>query len=114
MRGFAYYTGIVFEVFDTNAKNNRALFGGGRYDNLTQLFDDEPLPGVGFGMGDETMRDFLEVRGLMPAYVPPTKLYIAVALRGAGAPSANLRGRAAQSGRERRCGLWRQKAWRSN
>ncbi len=77
VRGFAYYTGIVFEVFDTHPQNNRALFGGGRYDNLTALFDDEALPGVGFGMGDVTIRDFLEVRGLIPAYTPPTKLYVA-------------------------------------
>ncbi len=77
VRGFAYYTGMVFEVFDTHASNSRALMGGGRYDNLTALFDDEPLPGVGFAIGDVTMRDFLEVRGLLPAYVPPTKLYIA-------------------------------------
>lgn len=79
VRGFAYYTGVVFEVFDTHPDNNRALFGGGRYDNLTQLFDDEPLPGIGFGMGDVTIRDFLDVRGLLPAYTPPTKVYIASA-----------------------------------
>lgn len=77
VRGFAYYTGMVFEVFDTHPDNNRAMFGGGRYDNLTSLFDEEPLPGVGFGMGDETMRLFLEVRGLIPPYVPSTHLYIA-------------------------------------
>ena len=77
VRGFAYYSGMVFEVFDTHPQNSRALFGGGRYDNLTQLFDDEPLPGVGFGMGDETIRLFMEVRGLLPAYTPATKLYIA-------------------------------------
>ena len=77
VRGFAYYTGIVFEVFDTHPDNNRALFGGGRYDNLTSLFDDEPLPGVGFGMGDETLRIFLELRGLLPAYTPPTQVYMA-------------------------------------
>ncbi len=79
VRGFAYYSGVVFEVFDTHPSNNRALFGGGRYDNLTQLFDDEPLPGVGFGAGDETMRLFLEARGLVPPYQPPTKVYVAVA-----------------------------------
>ena len=64
VRGFSYYTGVVFEVYDTHPENNRALFGGGRYDNLTEMFDDEPITGVGFGMGDVTMRDFLEVRGL--------------------------------------------------
>lgn len=77
VRGFAYYSGMVFEVFDTHPKNNRALMGGGRYDNLTQLFDDEPLPGVGFAVGDETIRLFLESRELLPTYVPPTQVYLA-------------------------------------
>ena len=62
----------------TNPLNNRALFGGGRYDNLTELFDDEPISAVGFAMGDSTMHNFLEVRGLLPTYMPPTKVYIAV------------------------------------
>ncbi|HUQ30261.1 MAG TPA: His/Gly/Thr/Pro-type tRNA ligase C-terminal domain-containing protein, partial [Candidatus Paceibacterota bacterium] len=78
VRGFDYYTGMVFEVFDTNTENSRSLFGGGRYDNLTALFDTEPLPGVGFGMGDVTMRDFLETHGLMPAYKPAAQVYVAV------------------------------------
>ena len=78
VRGFAYYTGMVFEVFDTDSANNRSLFGGGRYDDLTKLFDSEPLPGVGFGMGDVTLRDFLETHGLLPTYRPPTDLYIAI------------------------------------
>lgn len=64
-RGFDYYTGIVFEVFDTNPENNRSLFGGGRYDNLLEMFGVEPLPTVGFGMGDVTMRDFLETHNLL-------------------------------------------------
>jgi len=63
-RGFDYYTGMVFEVFDTNPDNKRSLFGGGRYDNLLEMFGVEPLPTVGFGMGDVTMRDFLETHGL--------------------------------------------------
>jgi histidyl-tRNA synthetase len=78
VRGFEYYSGIVFEVFDTNENNNRSLFGGGRYDNLTGLFDAEKVPGVGFGMGDVTIKDFLEVRGLLPAYAPKTSVYIAI------------------------------------
>ncbi len=65
VRGFNYYTGTVFEVFDTSAENNRALLGGGRYDNLTALFGGEPVTGIGFGMGDVTMRDFLETHGLL-------------------------------------------------
>lgn len=79
VRGFNYYTGVVFEVFDLHPDNNRSLFGGGRYENLTALFDEEAIPGVGFGMGDVTIRDFLDVRGLLPAYMPPTRLYIACA-----------------------------------
>ncbi len=63
-RGFDYYTGMVFEVFDTNPENRRALFGGGRYDNLLEMFGVEPVPTVGFGMGDVTIHDFLETHKL--------------------------------------------------
>lgn len=79
VRGFNYYTGVVFEVYDTHKDNNRALFGGGRYDNLLALFDDTPVVGVGFGMGDTMIYHFLEVRGLLPTYMPPTHVYMAVA-----------------------------------
>ena len=98
VRGFNYYTGIVFEVFDTHPENNRSLFGGGRYDNLTELFDDEPLPGVGFGMGDVTVRDFLAVRGLLPEYRPPTHLYIAVAGAELAREAQNLAGEMRRQG----------------
>ncbi len=64
VRGFDYYTGMVFEVFDTSPENNRSLFGGGRYDNLLEMFGVEPMPTVGFGMGDVTIRDFLETHNL--------------------------------------------------
>ena len=64
VRGFDYYTGMVFEVFDTHAENRRSLFGGGRYDNLLEIFGAEPVPTVGFGMGDVTIRDFLETHKL--------------------------------------------------
>jgi histidyl-tRNA synthetase len=87
VRGFDYYTGMVFEVFDTHPDNNRALFGGGHYDNLTELFDDEAVTGVGFGMGDVTIHNFLEVRGLLPPYISTTKVYIAI-------PSPELAGQA--------------------
>ncbi len=78
VRGFNYYTGMVFEVYDNHPDNNRALFGGGRYDNLTALFDDEPIPGIGFGMGDVTIRDFLAVRNMLPPYISSTKVYVAL------------------------------------
>ena len=77
-RGFDYYTGMVFEVFDTSGENKRSLFGGGRYDNLTQLFGGDAIPAVGFGMGDVTMRDYLETHNLMPDYVPTTELMLCV------------------------------------
>lgn len=66
-RGFDYYTGTIFEFFDTSGENHRSLLGGGRYDNLTGLFGGEPVPGVGFGLGDVTMRDFLETHNLLTA-----------------------------------------------
>ena len=69
VRGFNYYTGVVFEIFDTSPSNNRSLIGGGRYDNLTQIFGGEPIMGVGFGMGDVTMRDFLETYDLIPSHI---------------------------------------------
>lgn len=78
VRGFDYYTGVVFEVFDTNPKNNRALFGGGRYDGLTEIFGTEPVPAIGFGMGDVTIRDFVEERGLLPTYHSTATLYLCV------------------------------------
>ena len=78
VRGFDYYTGSVFEFFDTNPDNNRALSGGGRYDDLLDIFGSEKVPAVGFGMGDVTARDFLESRGLLPEYQSETNLYICV------------------------------------
>jgi len=77
-RGFDYYTGIVFEIFDTNPKNRRALFGGGRYDDLTSLFGGDKIPAVGFGMGDVTIRDFLETRNLLPKTKASADYYICV------------------------------------
>ncbi len=72
VRGFSYYTGTIFEIFDKDPQNNRSLIGGGRYDNLTGLFGDDPITGIGFGMGDVTMRDFLETHDLLPKNVRVT------------------------------------------
>ncbi len=65
-RGFDYYTGTVFEIFDKSDDNNRALLVVGRYDNLTSMFGGDLISGIGFGMGDVTMRDFLETHNLLP------------------------------------------------
>lgn len=76
MRGFDYYTDIVFEVFDTDPQNNRSMFGGGRYDGLIGLFGVEPVPTVGFGMGDVTLENFLTTHGLLPKLRPETDVYV--------------------------------------
>jgi histidyl-tRNA synthetase len=78
MRGFDYYSGIVFEVFDVSPDNNRSLFGGGRYDGLVGLFGVDPVSTVGFGMGDVVLADFLETHGLLPKLLPETHLYAVV------------------------------------
>jgi histidyl-tRNA synthetase len=78
MRGFDYYTGTIFEIFDTNPENSRALFGGGRYDELLAIFDEPKIPAIGFGAGDVTMQDFLKTHDLLPAYKPSTDLFICV------------------------------------
>ncbi len=76
MRGFDYYTDIVFEVTDTNPENNRSMFGGGRYDGLVGLFGVEPVPTVGFGMGDVTLQNFLESHQLLPELRSQTDVYV--------------------------------------
>ncbi len=76
MRGFDYYTGIVFEVHDTHPDNNRSVFGGGRYDDLLDIFGSRKVPAVGFGAGDVTARDFMETHGLLPEFTSSAELYI--------------------------------------
>jgi histidyl-tRNA synthetase len=66
VRGLAYYTGIVFELFDAQGEF-RAICGGGRYDNLLQALGGVDLPALGFGMGDVVLGELLRARGkLMP------------------------------------------------
>jgi histidyl-tRNA synthetase len=76
VRGFDYYTGVVFEVFSTDESNNRSLFGGGRYDDLLSIFGEEKMPAVGFGMGDVTIKDVLETYNLLPRYTPSAQLAV--------------------------------------
>jgi histidyl-tRNA synthetase len=78
MRGLDYYTGTVFEVFDTHPDNNRSLFGGGRYDGLVGLFGAEPVSAVGMAPGNSMIENFLAVHDLLPEYRPTTDVYIAV------------------------------------
>ncbi len=95
MRGFDYYTDIVFEIFDTNPKNNRAMMGGGRYDGLVAQFGVEPLPTVGFAFGDAPFLNFLEVNDLLPELSTELELYVMllgdVTMLEASSPIAELR-----------------------
>jgi histidyl-tRNA synthetase len=79
MRGFDYYTDIVFEAFDTHPDNNRAMFGGGRYDGLVANFGVEPVPTFGFAPGDVSTQLFLESHELLPKLVSETELYVVLA-----------------------------------
>ena len=76
MRGFDYYTDIVFEVADTDPENNRSMFGGGRYDGLVGMFGVEPVPTVGIAAGDVTLQNFLESHKLLPELKPETEAYV--------------------------------------
>lgn len=95
MRGLDYYTGTVFEFFDNSPENNRALFGGGRYDGLVGLFGVEPVATVGVGLGATTMQQFLEVHELLPKLTTHTDVYIiavdAASLGGADTLARTLR-----------------------
>jgi histidyl-tRNA synthetase len=99
VRGLAYYTGVVFEGFDRSGEL-RAIFGGGRYDQLLGTFGGEDLPAAGFGFGDAVIVELLKVKGLLPAPRPnanalligcsdealrPTAMAAAAALRASGA-----------------------------
>ncbi len=75
VRGLAYYTGIVFELFDRKGEL-RAICGGGRYDRLLELVGGEPLPAVGFGMGDVVLTELLNERGLLPSVERNVDLFL--------------------------------------
>lgn len=91
VRGFDYYTDIAFEVFDTHPDNNRSLFGGGRYEGLVGLFGVENVSAAGFGMGDITLKNFLEVHDLVPLLQSTTDVYVSGLAEGASKVVAELR-----------------------
>jgi len=76
VRGLAYYTGLVFEAFDSEGEL-RALFGGGRYDDLVSLFGSQDVPAVGFAFGYSTTRELLKKEGEWPAEELSTDVYVA-------------------------------------
>jgi len=75
VRGLAYYTGFVFEAFQTIGQG-RALAGGGRYDHLVEKFGGPPMPAVGFGMGDVTLRGLLEELDRLPRLVDKADIFL--------------------------------------
>ena len=75
VRGLAYYTGVVFEMYD-RAGELRALCGGGRYDDLLAAAGGEDLPAVGFGMGDATPLELLVERARLPDLGPRCDAYV--------------------------------------
>lgn len=75
VRGLAYYTGTVFEIFDRQGEL-RAICGGGRYDRLLGALGGADLPAVGFGMGDVVLRELLAAHGLLPDTTPSVDYYV--------------------------------------
>ena len=86
VRGLAYYTGIVFELFDRKG-DLRAICGGGRYDRLLELVGGDPQPAVGFGMGDVVLGELLKEMNLVPEYERALD-YFLVAVTGEEYPAA--------------------------
>jgi len=76
VRGLAYYTGTVFEAFDTKRKF-RALGGGGRYDQLIELYGGEPTAATGFGIGYSTLTLLLQEKKILPEPVFYADYFIA-------------------------------------
>jgi histidyl-tRNA synthetase len=76
VRGLAYYTGTVFELFDAG-RSLRAICGGGRYDNLLSALGGVDLPALGFGMGDVVLGELLKERGALSAQRPALDVFVA-------------------------------------
>lgn len=76
VRGLAYYTGKVFELFDAKGEL-RAICGGGRYDDLLSTIGDVDMPALGFGMGDVVLSDLLRTRNLLPEPMLATEYWVA-------------------------------------
>jgi histidyl-tRNA synthetase len=76
VRGLAYYTGIVFELFDAKGEL-RAICGGGRYDTLLQSLGGVDLPALGFGMGDVVLAELLRDRGLLSPHIEGPQIWVA-------------------------------------
>ncbi|MCL2220550.1 MAG: histidine--tRNA ligase [Chitinispirillia bacterium] len=88
VRGLAYYTGIVFELFDVRG-NLRAIAGGGRYDNLVGLYGGPPTPAAGFAAGDVVLGELLKSKSLAPPPPPRSDVFLISIDSGASAAIIN-------------------------
>lgn len=77
VRGLAYYTSTVFEAY-ARADGGRAVFGGGRYDHLIELFEGPPTPASGLAIGEERLEILLKGAGRWPDGEPPLDTYVVV------------------------------------
>ncbi len=77
VRGLAYYSGIVFEAHDAKGEF-RAILGGGRYDNVVELFGGEHTPAVGFGMGDAVLELIMKREGVWPEERMEVDVFVAI------------------------------------
>ncbi len=75
-RGLDYYTGVVFECFDSTGEVSRSVFGGGRYDDLIEGFGGQPTPAVGFAPGHATLQLLCQRAGVWPAEELSTDYYV--------------------------------------
>lgn len=77
-RGLDYYTGVVFECFDSTGEVSRAVFGGGRYDDLIESFGGQPTPAVGVAPGvmNSTLPLLLQRAGVWPEEAVATDYYV--------------------------------------
>ena len=75
VRGLAYYTGTVFEIFD-RAGELRAIGGGGRFDDLLKALGGPSIPAVGFGVGDVVLTELLDEKGLLPENRSTSDFYV--------------------------------------
>jgi histidyl-tRNA synthetase len=82
VRGLAYYTGFVFEVFERSGEG-RAIAGGGRYDHLVEKLGYQPMAASGFAIGDVTLRDLLESAKLMPPMLSGPECFVVMGEGGA-------------------------------
>ncbi len=90
VRGLAYYTGIVFELFDAVGEF-RAICGGGRYDTLLASLGGVDMPALGFGLGDVVLGELLRARGKMPAFASAVDVWVSQSPDAPSYPGALLR-----------------------